>query len=96
MLPLPHLPAILSAVAVFFANQAMAAPGQDVTSLNDVSARADQGSIIATDAFFACNCPNNCSHKYGSSCKYYKNFSDSGPVASGKCGWKDGQLFCYA
>ncbi|KAG6188071.1 hypothetical protein E4U10_005341 [Claviceps purpurea] len=87
---------VLSAVAVLLANQAVAAPGQDVTPRDEVSARAEMGAMIATDPYFACNCPNNCSHKEGSSCRYYKNFSDSGPVAKGKCGWQNGHLNCYA
>jgi hypothetical protein len=100
---------IVSAAALFFAGQAMAAPSQDMATRNedvatrseDVAARDEMAILIATDPCgysrelscvswmltfdtdFACNCPNNCSHKKGSSCKYYKNFSDSGPVAKG-------------
>ncbi|KAG5933210.1 hypothetical protein E4U60_004620 [Claviceps pazoutovae] len=74
---------VLSAVAVLLANQAVAAPGQDVTPRDEVSARAEMAAMIATDPYFACNCPNNCKHKEGTSCRYYKNFSDSGPVAKG-------------
>ena len=32
----------------------------------------------------ACNCPNNCSHKAGSSCKYYSGPSDNSPVVKGR------------
>ncbi|KAG5984640.1 hypothetical protein E4U55_003861 [Claviceps digitariae] len=92
-----NLPTLLSAAAVLLIPQALAAPSQDVTERSDgVSARAEAAIAIATDPYFACNCPNNCSHKYGSSCKYYKNFSDKGPVASGKCGYKGSDLYCYA
>ncbi|GFF85308.1 hypothetical protein IFM47457_06772 [Aspergillus lentulus] len=34
---------------------------------------------------YACNCPNNCKHKQGSSCKYYSNPSDKSQVISGNC-----------
>ncbi|CCE29619.1 uncharacterized protein CPUR_03466 [Claviceps purpurea 20.1] len=87
---------VLSAVAVLLANQAVAAPGQDVMPRDEVSARAEMAAMIATDPFFACNCPNNCKHNEGTSCRYYSNYSDSGPVSRGKCGWKNGQLYCYA
>ncbi|KAG6280185.1 hypothetical protein E4U48_008047 [Claviceps purpurea] len=89
---------VLSAVAVLLANQAVAAPGQEITPHDEVSlsARAEMAAMIATDPFFACNCPNNCKHNEGTSCRYYSNYSDSGPVSRGKCGWKNGQLYCYA
>lgn len=32
---------------------------------------------------YACNCPNNCSHKSGSSCKYYSGPSSDSTVISG-------------
>ncbi|RKU41808.1 hypothetical protein DL546_002660 [Coniochaeta pulveracea] len=32
----------------------------------------------------ACNCPNNCSHKQGSSCKFYTGPSDTSPIANGR------------
>ncbi|KAI0835444.1 hypothetical protein F5Y06DRAFT_299589 [Hypoxylon sp. FL0890] len=69
--------AIVSAVALLFANQAMGA------------------ALIATDPVAACNCPNNCSHGNGSSCKYYAGPSDSSSVVSGKCTPEaDGTLTC--
>ncbi|GAW06223.1 hypothetical protein LENED_008127 [Lentinula edodes] len=60
--------AILSAVLV-------AALG--VTSVTAAAAAAD----IAADPDSACRCPNNCSHKFGDSCKFY----DNGNVISGSC-----------
>ncbi|KAG6034676.1 hypothetical protein E4U41_006461 [Claviceps citrina] len=96
---LAKLSTILSAAAVLLlADHATAAPNSyNVTARHEgVSARAEMQIMIATDPYFACNCPNNCSHKNGSSCKYYKNFSDSGPVASGKCGYMGDHLYCYA
>lgn len=44
---------VLSAVAVLLANQAVAAPGQDVTPRDEVSARAEMAAMIATDP---CRC----------------------------------------
>ncbi|KAI1206703.1 uncharacterized protein F4807DRAFT_437961, partial [Annulohypoxylon truncatum] len=40
-------------------------------------------ALIATDPVAACNCPNNCSHGNGSSCKYRAGPSDSSSVVSG-------------
>ncbi|OTA99820.1 hypothetical protein M426DRAFT_30206, partial [Hypoxylon sp. CI-4A] len=57
--------AIVSAIALLFAGEAMGA------------------ALIATDADAACNCPNNCSHGNGSSCKYYAGPSDGSTVVSG-------------
>ncbi|KAH7038354.1 uncharacterized protein B0I36DRAFT_359930 [Microdochium trichocladiopsis] len=56
---------------------------------------AGQALGIATDPYYACNCPNNCSHDVNSSCKYYANHSNSGPVVSGRCrNQGDGMLVC--
>jgi hypothetical protein len=66
---------LLAATAVaFFAVQAAAAPpvmtGDEVKAVNNNDvARA---AMIAQDSISACNCPNNCQHKLGSSCKFYK------------------------
>ncbi|KAI0894046.1 hypothetical protein F4806DRAFT_473743 [Annulohypoxylon nitens] len=69
--------ALVSAVALLFAGQAMGA------------------AMIATDPVAACNCPNNCSHISGSSCKYRAGPSDSSSVVSGKCTPQNGgQLKC--
>ncbi|KAL2207313.1 hypothetical protein CC79DRAFT_1368193 [Sarocladium strictum] len=43
------------------------------------------GILIATDPFFACQCPNNCDHSSGSSCKFYGGPSDSSNVVDGHC-----------
>ncbi|KAG6034675.1 hypothetical protein E4U41_006460 [Claviceps citrina] len=40
-------------------------------------------TAIATDAYHACNCPNNCSYKAGSGCKYRGGPSGNSPVLSG-------------
>ncbi|KAI9720866.1 MAG: hypothetical protein M1812_002705 [Candelaria pacifica] len=62
-------------MAVLFASQTMAVPqGAAVASPN-----------IATNAVAACNCPNNCSHKAGDSCKYYGGSSDKTGIISGHC-----------
>ncbi|KAJ3927794.1 MAG: hypothetical protein NXY57DRAFT_978184 [Lentinula lateritia] len=69
--------AILSAVLVV---------ALGVTSTTAAAAAAD----IAADPESACRCPNNCSHKYGSSCKFY----DNGNVLSGACINGNGGLTC--
>ncbi|OTA62654.1 hypothetical protein K449DRAFT_464778 [Hypoxylon sp. EC38] len=52
-------------------------------------------ALIAVDAVAACNCPNNCSHGNGSSCKYLAGPSTSSSVISGKCTPEaDGTLIC--
>ncbi|CAK1358744.1 unnamed protein product [Cercospora beticola] len=51
---------------------------------------------IATNSYAACNCPNNCRHKAGSSCKYYGGVSDNSDVVSGHCVSLAGQLTCQA
>ncbi|KAI1661256.1 hypothetical protein F4813DRAFT_399279 [Daldinia decipiens] len=66
--------AIVSAVALLFAGQAMGA------------------ALIASNPGAACNCPKNCSHKDGSSCKYYIGPSGSSPVVSGTCRNQNGRL----
>ncbi|KAK0612246.1 hypothetical protein B0T14DRAFT_608157 [Immersiella caudata] len=49
---------------------------------------------IATDSFFACNCPNNCGHRAGSSCRYFSGPSNNSPVLKGKCVDREGGRFC--
>ncbi|KAI1480251.1 hypothetical protein K445DRAFT_24471 [Daldinia sp. EC12] len=68
--------AIVSAVALLFAGQAMGA------------------ALIATNSVAACNCPNNCSHKENSSCKFYSGPSDTSKVVSGRCHSQNGVLTC--
>ncbi|OIW34636.1 hypothetical protein CONLIGDRAFT_626667 [Coniochaeta ligniaria NRRL 30616] len=79
---------IAPATALLFAGQAFAGA---VEAGNQMQERTAQ---IATDPVSACNCPNNCSHKSGSSCKYYSGPSDSSPIDSGKCAWRGSTLIC--
>ncbi|KAH8905246.1 hypothetical protein BR93DRAFT_970051 [Coniochaeta sp. PMI_546] len=79
---------IAPVTAVLFVGQAIAAA---VETGNQIQERAAQ---IATDPVSACNCPNNCSHKKGSSCRYYSGPSDSSPVDSGHCEWRGSTLIC--
>ncbi|KAG6008295.1 hypothetical protein E4U43_000184 [Claviceps pusilla] len=53
-------------------------------------------AAIATDPYHACSCPNNCSHKVGSSCKFRGGPSGNSPVLSGKCESFGGGLTCIA
>ncbi|KAK7947031.1 uncharacterized protein PG986_011352 [Apiospora aurea] len=80
--------ALASAAALLFAAQTMGA-ALDIGS--DLDARA---ALIATDKYTACNCPNNCSHKAGSSCKYRKDGTNGSPTISGKCQDINGRLEC--
>ncbi|KAF2789878.1 hypothetical protein K505DRAFT_327945 [Melanomma pulvis-pyrius CBS 109.77] len=50
--------------------------------------------MIAPDPISACNCPNNCQHKVGSSCKFYSQ----GNTLSGECqlNGNAGNLICIA
>ncbi|KAI1267712.1 hypothetical protein F5Y18DRAFT_424847 [Xylariaceae sp. FL1019] len=50
--------------------------------------------LVATDPYYACNCPNNCSHKENSKCKYHIGPSDGSPVAKGVCAYRGGSLSC--
>ncbi|KAF8829359.1 hypothetical protein F5879DRAFT_993324 [Lentinula edodes] len=47
-------------------------------------------AAIAADPDSACRCPNNCSHKFGSSCKFF----DDGNTISGACTNGNGGLTC--
>ncbi|KAK0702737.1 hypothetical protein B0H67DRAFT_595030 [Lasiosphaeris hirsuta] len=85
--------AISAAVALFSAHQAMASA---VPISQEAAVDVPVNILIATDSYFACNCPNNCSHKQGSSCKYFTGPSNNSPVAKGKCARRDGQLVCIA
>lgn len=64
---------LATTTVALFAAQAVAAPsamtGNEVKASSDNEARA---ALIAPDAINACNCPNNCQHKLGDSCKFYK------------------------
>ena len=46
---------------------------------------AGQALGIATDPYYACNCPNNCDREINTSCKYYENHSNTGPIVDGRC-----------
>ncbi|KAI0112747.1 hypothetical protein F4776DRAFT_639672 [Hypoxylon sp. NC0597] len=65
--------AIISAVTLLWANGAMAA------------AVDPRMTLIATTAFAACNCPNNCGHKAGSDCRFYSGPSSNSKVLKGTC-----------
>ncbi|KAK7224621.1 hypothetical protein V2G26_012624 [Clonostachys chloroleuca] len=74
----------LSATAFFlssFAGHSMAAPADSASAGSDETV----GILIAITPYFAYNCPNNCNHKDGSSCKYYSGPSNTSAVISGKC-----------
>ncbi|KAK7992374.1 hypothetical protein PG988_001168 [Apiospora saccharicola] len=64
-------------IALLMASSAM---GAAVAPAGQVDTREIN---VATDPVSACNCPNNCSHKNGSSCKFWS--SDGGHQISGKC-----------
>ena len=70
--------AIFTAVAALAANGVMAAA---VPQESD--APAEVSIMIATDAYYACNCPNNCDYTQGSSCKYLSGPSSGDSSISG-------------
>ncbi|KAI2603691.1 hypothetical protein GGR54DRAFT_644543 [Hypoxylon sp. NC1633] len=78
---------IFSTVALLMASGAMGAA-------IDTPANEARAALTATDPYYACNCPNNCSHKAGSSCKYYDGPSDSSDTVSGTCASRGGELTC--
>ncbi|KAI0123410.1 hypothetical protein BJ170DRAFT_697885 [Xylariales sp. AK1849] len=80
---------ILSAAALLFASHAI---GAAMPAGQDVSPRAT--ILTATNPVAACNCPNNCSHKAGSSCAYKAGTSTDGSTVKGKCALKKGTLTC--
>jgi hypothetical protein len=63
---------LATAAVVFFAAQAAAAPSAMAGSNIEASSNESRAVQIAPDAINACNCPNNCQHKLGDSCKFYK------------------------
>ncbi|KAK8101884.1 uncharacterized protein PG998_006706 [Apiospora kogelbergensis] len=79
---------LASAATLLFAAQAM---GATMNTGSDLDARA---VLVATDKVSACNCPNNCSHKAGSSCKYRKDGTNGSPTIKGKCSDINGKLVC--
>ncbi|KAK6855598.1 hypothetical protein PG995_007749 [Apiospora arundinis] len=80
--------ALASAAALLFAAQTM---GAAIDIGSDLDTRA---ALIAPDKYNACQCPNNCSHKEGSSCKYKRDKAPGSPVISGHCAFVNGQLEC--
>ncbi|KAG5948130.1 hypothetical protein E4U59_003472 [Claviceps monticola] len=66
------------------------------TALTAVLLMVSGATAIATDAYHACNCPNNCSHRSGSSCKFRGGPSGNAPVLKGKCEIVGGYLSCIA
>ncbi|KAI0137477.1 hypothetical protein BJ170DRAFT_678322 [Xylariales sp. AK1849] len=80
---------VFSAVALFVAGQAMGAAIDN----DQIEARE---ANIATSPYYACNCPNNCSYRSGSSCKYYGGPSDKSTELSGKCYYVGNYLSCVA
>ncbi|KAH6645469.1 hypothetical protein BKA67DRAFT_696517 [Truncatella angustata] len=83
--------AIYSTVALLMASKAMGA----AIEVRD-SEVAQRAAMVATSPYYACNCPNNCSHKSGSSCKFYSGPSDNSDSVSGKCVSISYQLTCIA
>ena len=56
---------------------------------------AGQALGIASDPYYACNCPNNCGHERRSDCKYFAGPSDQSDIVSGKCtNQQNGYLMC--
>jgi hypothetical protein len=85
--------ALFSVMALLAANQVI---GASVEVPRDVGAiliatspcwfpliRQYEDIVLISRAVYACNCPNNCKHKQGSSCKYYSGPSDKSKVISG-------------
>lgn len=84
----------LSAIALLCANQALGATIEVERSVGaaEIATSPCLRSLDllkgrrSTDSFlidYACNCPNNCRHVSGSSCKYYSGPSDTSTVISG-------------
>ncbi|KAI0127381.1 hypothetical protein BJ170DRAFT_683228 [Xylariales sp. AK1849] len=71
---------IISAAALLCANQVMGAAITERSELIN-----ERAALIATDAYYACNCPNNCSYKKGTKCKFYSGPSDTSDTNSGTC-----------
>ncbi|KFY00055.1 hypothetical protein O988_03546 [Pseudogymnoascus sp. VKM F-3808] len=76
----------ISAIALLAANQVIGAAVE--------LPRGEAGILIATDPYYACNCPNNCSYKPGTGCRFYSGPSDNSKVLKGKCQNKNGKLTC--
>ena len=63
---------LVTTTVAIFAAQAAAAPS--VITGNEMEAFSNEARTvqIAKDNINACNCPDNCKHKIGSSCKFYR------------------------
>ncbi|KAK3396190.1 hypothetical protein B0T20DRAFT_264213 [Sordaria brevicollis] len=49
----------------------------------------------ARGPYLACNCPDNCEYRPGSTCKFYKDPLDvSSGVLKGRCGYHGKILYC--
>ncbi|GAW23462.1 hypothetical protein ANO14919_130210 [Xylariales sp. No.14919] len=81
--------AVISSAALLMASQAL---GAAVGPPHNVKRAAH----TATDAYHACNCPNNCKHKYKSDCSWHVGYSDGSFVAYGWCDMQNGNLTCTA
>ncbi|KAJ2971063.1 hypothetical protein NUW58_g9522 [Xylaria curta] len=82
--------ALVSSAVLLMASQAV---GASVGAPVSTPTIVDRAANTATDPYHACNCPKNCSHKAGSSCKYYTN--EHGNVYKGSCAYgSDGALYC--
>ncbi|EDU50946.1 hypothetical protein PtrSN002B_011038 [Pyrenophora tritici-repentis] len=83
---------IATATVAFFAAQAAAAPSAMTGTEMEAPNNDVRGVLIAPDATNACNCPNNCRHRVGDSCKFYQQ----GYVVTATCqqGGANGALIC--
>jgi hypothetical protein len=64
---------LATTTVAIFAAQAAAAPSVKTGSEMKASSNNDSRAVfIAPDAIDACNCPDDCQHKLGDSCKFYK------------------------
>ncbi|KAH8165736.1 hypothetical protein CIB48_g2524 [Xylaria polymorpha] len=81
--------AIISSTVLLMVSQASGAAV-------DTPAIVNRAAETATDPYYACNCPNNCSHKAGSSCAYHAGPSDSSAVVHGTCVNRGDSLTCVS
>lgn len=47
------------------------------------SVRCSRNTLLISHLDFACNCPNNCSHKQGSGCRYHEGPSGDTKILKG-------------
>ncbi|KAG6133309.1 hypothetical protein E4U28_006211 [Claviceps purpurea] len=66
------------------------------SALTAVLLMVSGATAIATDAYHACNCPNNCGHKSGTGCRFFAGPSSNSNVLTGKCESVGGYLSCIA